>query len=174
MKSTTSTAVPTNAPIMKGRYLSQREREGLFKTIESSQRMTSASADITALATAGGNTVAPAGTVIHPSRMSDRIKGINKVLKEGTPPQINSAERDNLQKRREELESEFEHDQVLETREELTAIKRSNPAYMTAMAKARMRPKYEGKITEWKNIMRTLDPENPEADNLDQLRKARN
>lgn len=155
------------------RYLSVRERESIGDVLGAHLQMEAATSPDGLAAMGLPATVSTPLHHINKRGMSERAKELKRVLQEGTPPPLNEKERDALSKRAKELEEKFKKHQVLETFEELNVKNMNHPAWLTATNKARMRPKFESDIQEWKNIQRQLDPENPEADNLSQLRKQR-
>lgn len=121
------------------------------------------------------------GMRVNRPRLNEQQQRVVRVLREGLPEPVAPADRDRLEKRCEVLEAMFTP--VLQTHEELRAFRHRNPdAYFKAQEYGArwQRPdsKCEGRTPqdvaeEWRNLKRRLDPDNPEADSLDRLRRKR-
>lgn len=153
------------------RILTIGERESIERSLSVHKQAASATAAVAG--DTGLSPVVPAGMRFNKQRLNLQAKDMARALEEGRPPEVNEKQKDALYARAKYLKEKLLSDQVLETRKELHVLKRDDPAWFSAMEKARMRPKYEADINEYRNIMRTLDPENPDADSLNILRRER-
>jgi hypothetical protein len=115
-------------------------------------------------------------------RLNAQQKEIRKVLAEGTPQVVSGSEKDRLVKLAEELKEKFTDPEFFQTRAELRVLKRDKPEFFTALEKAhkwsKPQEKFGGRSPEelanaYRNIMRTLEPDDAMADSLDRLRKDR-
>lgn len=162
------------------RILTVREREGLLQAELAHREILNANEQY-ASADGGAKAVSLPGLRVNRAKLSEQQKQISDTLKNFSPEPIAESERDKYVKRAKYLEEQFAP--VLETRAELTVMRRDKPEWASATRKARMRIEgndgngkkvdYEGMIEEWRSIQRRLDPENPDADNLHMLRKDR-
>ena len=99
------------------------------------------------------------------------ITALKKQLDEYAPRRVSEpAKRDRIVKMRKELEHKFVD--YLETFRDLNTMSRNDPNWTQAYQKAIDRPKVEHFITEWRKLGLLLEPEDPNINNLDKLRKA--
>ena len=161
-----------NAPLHNGRrILSVRERESLEESLRIHTGILQATEQSYGLATDGGTPVLPSGMQINKSRITERARDINRVLEQGRPEPFTGNDKDRALRRAQEIREALERDNVLETRKELRVLRRDDPAWFTALDKAKKRPEFEPLIAEYRNIMRRLEPDDDTADSLDRLRK---
>ncbi len=159
--------------LRRKRILTVGERESIERSLSVHHQALAASPNGHILGTEGAAPVVPQGMRLNRSRLNLQAQDMARALEDGRPPEVDAKQRDALYKRARYLKNKFEHDQILETREELHVLKRDDKRWFTATEKAKLRPKYEDDITEYRNIMRTLDPQNPDADSLNVLRRDR-
>lgn len=116
-------------------------------------------------------------TVKRP-RLNEQQAGVLKVLRDQSPEPTNPSERDNIDRRCVALKDQF--GEYLQTGAELRAYSHRDPVFMSALKKAREWNKPQAKLggktpeavcEEYRNLRRRLDPENPEADSLEDIRK---
>lgn len=114
------------------------------------------------------------------ARLNEQQKQVLKILADQTPEPTNPEIRDRLSKHADELKEKIAP--YLQTNKELRATSYRDQDFMTAIRKAKdwSKPSKElgGRAPQdlaedYKNIMRRLDPENPDADSLDTFRKDR-
>lgn len=115
-------------------------------------------------------------------RLNEQQKQVKRVLDEGRPEPVAPEERDRLKALADELKEKFTDPEFFQTREEIRCLSRTKPEYFTALEKAqnwsRPQTKLKGRTPEqlanaYRNIMRRLEPDNPEADSLDRLRRSK-
>lgn len=152
------------------RVLTVRERDSINTALSLNARIAEATSESYQLATNGGAPVLPPGFNVNKARLNEQAKINLAILKNQSPRDLSTVEKDTLMKRKNELEAKIKASQCLETFKELHANKRGSE-WTSAMKKANMRPKWEKDIQELKNIRISLEPENPEAQNLDDLRR---
>lgn len=115
-------------------------------------------------------------------RLNAQQKEVKRVLEEGTPQPVSGAEKDRLRKLADELKEKFTDPEWFQSRAEVRVLKRDKPEYFTALDKAARWTKPQEKLNgrspqelaeAYRNIIRTLEPDDPMADSLDRLRKER-
>ena len=160
---------PKNQTLPPKRSLTVGERESIQSTIEEKSQLLRATDD----PREGALTVmAPKETGLSKDRLKIEIKRLEETLARESPTAVASRDRDPMNARRRELEARL-REEVLETREEIAVINKQHPAWDSAMKKARMRPKYEAMVHEYREICKRLDPDDPNAGSLDAIRKDR-
>lgn len=111
-------------------------------------------------------------------RLNEQQAQVMKVLRDQAPEPTNPAERDSIDRRRSALKEQF--GPFLQTGAELRAYSHRDPTFMSALKKAREWNKPQADLggrtpeavcEEYRNLSRRLDPENPEADSLEEIRK---
>ncbi len=111
-------------------------------------------------------------------RLNAQQAEVMKVLRDQSPEPTNPAERDAIDRRRTALKEQF--GEFLQTGAELRAYSHRDPVFMSALKKAREWNKPQAKLggktpeavcEEYRNLSRRLDPENPEADSLEDIRR---
>lgn len=111
-------------------------------------------------------------------RLNEQQQQVMRVLKEQSPEPTSPAERDNIVKKCNELKDQFLP--FLQHANELRAYSHRDPIFMSALKKARDWNKPQETLNgrtpeqvceEYRNLKRRLDPENPEADSLEELRR---
>ena len=68
------------------------------------------------------------------------------------------------------MEETLKDKQVMETFTDLRVTSMNDARWLPATEKAKMRPKYEAMIQRWRNCQILLNPDDPDADNLNKLR----
>lgn len=128
----------------------------------------------------GFGPVMPAHFAVNRPRLNEQQKQVLKVLRDGQPEPTTPDERDRLNKKAAELKAQFEP--FLQTREEVHVLRRDNPAFFSALEKAKKwqtpQAGLNGRTPEqvaedYRNIQRRLEPEDENADSLDRLRRAK-
>jgi hypothetical protein len=167
--------VSTGEVVQRTRVLALHEEDSLKQALSSHQVVLAATDKGYAMGNEGAAPVVPSDLRVNRQRLNEQAKQIKKTLDECQAHPIPEKERDRYAKRCKDLEAIFVD--WLETRRELSVRKRSDPDWQSAMKKARQRtqvdPKIEAAISEWQSIKRRLDPGNPDAGNLHDLRKDR-
>ncbi len=111
-------------------------------------------------------------------RLNEQQASVLRVLREQSPEPTNPSERDAIDRRRAALKEQF--GPWLQTGKELRAYSHRDPVFMSALKKAREWNKPQKELDgrtpeqvceEYRNLSRRLDPENPEADSLEDIRK---
>lgn len=129
---------------------------------------------------AGAGAVTMPGLQGKRNRLNEQQKQVMKVLESQSPEPTSPEDRDRLDKHSKILEAQI--GPFLQTNKELRAVSFRDSDFMSALRKARewSKPQKElgGRTPEqvaedWCNIKRRLDPENPEADSLHDIRKER-
>ena len=108
-----------------------------------------------------------------------KIKQNEKVLNERTAPRVSGSEKDQMARRAVELEKNIK--QGMPTRDEFMGKRKTNDIggkYQEAQENAinkqiRWQTEKAEAVREWKRIKRTLDPENPQASNVEILRQGK-
>jgi len=99
------------------------------------------------------------------------ITALKKQLDESTPIRVaDPIQRDRLARERKDLETKFVP--YLETFRDLGVMKRDDMNWHQAYQKALDRRQVEHLITRWRRIGLSLEPEDPQINSLDKLRKA--
>lgn len=118
---------------------------------------------------------------IHRNQLNAQQKEVLKTLKEGTPEPVKPEDRDRLKKLAEELREKFTDPEYFQTINEIRVFSVSKPEYYSASEKAAKWSQPQAKLkgyspeqlaNAYKNIMRRLEPDNPNADSLDRLRRS--
>lgn len=118
-------------------------------------------------------------TVKRP-RLNEQQATVLKILREQSPEPTNPDTRDALMRRKKEIEELQEKSGLRQTGRELRAHSHRDPDFMSALKKARDQDKamevlggrtFKDLEEERRNICRTLDPDNPESDSEEALRK---
>lgn len=113
-------------------------------------------------------------------RLNEQQANVLKVLRDQSPEPTNPSERDALDRRCAALKEQF--GEFLQTGAELRAYSHRDPVFMSALKKAREWNKKQEKLggktpeqvcEEYRNLKRRLDPDNPEADSLEDIRKTK-
>lgn len=105
-------------------------------------------------------------------RLAGEVKRLRELRDSQMPERISDqGKRMRIEQRRRELEHKFT--QFLETRQDIDVTRRDSPEYRAAVKKSLMRPRVEHLIAEWRELGKMLEPEDPEINNLDRLRKDR-
>lgn len=168
-----------NHPPMK-RVLSIRERQSLEQAAAVYGYGDSAARGGYIPGASGAAPVEVPWLAVNRPRLNAQQKEVLRVLKEGTPEHVTGSDKDRLAKRAEELKSLFTDPEFFQTREETRVMRRDNPAFFSALEKADRWIKPQSKLggrtpeevaNEYRNIMRTLEPDSDIADSLDKLRK---
>ncbi len=111
-------------------------------------------------------------------RLNEQQAQVMRVLREQSPEPTNPEERDKIDARCAALKEQF--GEFLQTGAELRAYSHRDPTFMSALKKAREWNKPQAKLggrtpeqvcEDYRNLKRRLDPENPEADSLEDIRK---
>lgn len=158
---------PKNIP--PARTLTVNERESINTLIEEKKSLLGATEE----AREGALTVVATKEMgINKDRLRTDIKHLEEVLAKESPRMAAPKDRDRLESRRREL-AEILRNEILETREEIEVLNHNHPAWTTAIKKAQMRPRWEGRIAEYREICKQLDPDDPNAGSLDAIRKDR-
>ncbi len=161
------------------RVLTVRERESLEKTA-SIYGYGQAQGDNYVPGSQGYGQVFPSHLAVNRVRLNEQQKQVMRVLNEGRPEPTTPAERDQIMKKCDELKAQFEP--YLQTREEVHVLRRDNPAFFSAMEKAKKWQTTQSELKgrtpsdiadEWRNLRRRLEPEDEAFDSLDRLRKAK-
>jgi hypothetical protein len=156
------------------RVLTVRERESLEQSREAFSQIANAGERYQNGAD-GPAPVLPPGLRINRKKLTEQQAQIEKTLKYASPEPIADKDRDAFKKRADALKEKFKP--FLETRAELTVMRREKPEWRSAMkkAEARLNPKtgIEEAISEYQSIMRRLEPDNEEAGSLHDLRTDR-
>lgn len=156
------------------RVLTVRERESLMQSAEAHASILGAT-DRYQSGVDGPAPVLPPGLRVNRKKLNEQQAQIERVLKTCSPEPIPVDQRDAYARRAKDLEAKFKP--YLETRAELHVLRRDKPEWRSAMDKGakRLDPRngIEAYIAEWQSIKRRLDPENPEADSLHDLRTDR-
>lgn len=114
----------------------------------------------------------PAEVALNKSAMENKARELRAVLDRETPQkETNESRRNSILARRKQLEELFAP--ILETYQDIGCIRSDTPEFRAAFNKAVKRPGYEKYIAEWKELGRKLDPEDPDINNLDRLRRDR-
>lgn len=117
---------------------------------------------------------------VNKTRLNEQQQQVMRVLKEQSPEPTTPDERDMIAKQCNVLKDKFLP--FLQHANELRAYSHRDPVFMSALKKARDWNKPQdvlgGKTPEqvceeYRNLKRRLDPENPEADSLEELRRAK-
>jgi hypothetical protein len=110
-------------------------------------------------------------------RLNEQQRNVMKVLEDGTPEPTNPDERDKLARRSTALLEQFKP--FIQTRREIRSHSHRDPDFMSALKKAGDWTKPQKELggrspqeveEEYKNICRRLDPENPDAGNIEEFR----
>ena len=149
--------------------LTVNERESLEGYIENKEELLKASENYSEGAV---TVVVPGETGLDKNKIQADINRLKRTLDEGMPERVSNRERDKAVARRDEM-AKFLTENVLETREEIDVTNRNHPAWITAVKKAESRPKHERYIAEYKELCRRIDPEDPRAGHLDDIRRDR-
>lgn len=172
--------LPTNArgtPVPIRRVSTVSERESLKQTAEVYGEVLGAADNFLPGSNGFGAVAMPNSKKV---RLNEQQKNVIKVYNDQYPEPTSPEERDMLSKHAEKLKEQFSP--FLQTNAELRAHSRRDPIFITALRKGRdwSKPAKElgGRTPQdvaedYRNIMRRLDPENPEADSLESLRKSR-
>lgn len=165
-------AIAAVPEIPQGYILSQHEIDSLRDALGAHTQILGATEDGYISGEQGAGPVLAPGLRVNRRKLSDQAKQIKGVLDRCSPQPIPEKERDKYFKEAKRLEEIFKP--YLETRAELHALKRDSPHWGSAIEKARIRtqerPEIEQAIVKWKYIMRRMNPEDPNADNLHKLR----
>ena len=114
------------------------------------------------------------------SRLNEQQRQVMKVLEEGSPVDTNPQERDAIDRRCAALKEQMIP--YLQTGAELRAYSHRDPVFMSALKKAREWNKGQKELggrtpeevcEEFRNLRRRLEPENPEADSLEEFRRTK-
>lgn len=117
---------------------------------------------------------------VNRPRLNEQQRQVMRVLKDGRPEPINPSEKDKFMKRAEQLKSQFKP--FLQSRAEVHVVKRDNPAFFSALEKAKKwnqpQSSLDGRTPEqvaeeYRYIMRRLEPDDEFSDSLDKLREAK-
>lgn len=118
------------------------------------------------------------GLNVKRQRLNEQQKQILKVLEDQSPEPVASGDRDKLKSHADKLKAMFKP--YLQTTAELRASSHRDPTYMEALRKAREWQKPQETLggrtpqdvaEDYRNLMRRLEPENPEIDSLESLRE---
>ena len=103
---------------------------------------------------------------IDKAQLQGKINHYEKVLQEGTAPKVRGNKKDDLQKRADYLASELK--QGMPTRFEM-----DHPAKAPGAVHKHMNwdKRNKGNMKEYKNIMRTLEPNDPTSTDVEKFRK---
>lgn len=169
------TVIVKSSEVHQGkRVLTVRERESLEQSRDAYSHIANAGTNYQNGAE-GPAPVLPPGLRVNRKKLNEQQMQIERTLKDCSPEPIPEKERDAYKKRADALKEKFLP--YLETRAELTVMRREKPEWRSAMkkAEARLNPKtgIERDIAEYQSIMRRLDPDNEEAGALHDLRKDR-
>lgn len=124
-------------------------------------------------------TAVPWLTVKRP-QLNEQQKTVLKILKDQSPEPTNPETRDALLRRKKEIEDLQDKSGLRQTHKELRSYSHRDPDFMSALKKAREQDKpmevfggrtFKDLEEERRNICRTLEPENPEADSEEALRR---
>lgn len=179
MASTTaSTLVKDSAPQPPARrVLTVHERESLTRAADIYGYGQVTGENFTNGAQGAAPTAVPWLSVKRP-RLNEQQAQVMKVLRDQSPEPTNPTERDNIDRRCAALKEQF--GEFLQTGAELRAYSHRDPVFMSALKKAREWNKPQTKLAgktpeqvceEYRNLRRRLDPENPEADSLEDIRR---
>lgn len=161
------------------RVLTVRERESLEKTANI-YGYAQVAGDNYVPGSQGYGAVVPSHFSVNRVRLNEQQKQVMKVLENGRPEPTTPDEREKIAKRCDELKAKFEP--YLQTREEIHVVRRDNPAFFSALEKAKKwqtgQKDLDGRTPEaiadeWRNLRRRLEPEDEQFDSLDRLRKAK-
>lgn len=112
---------------------------------------------------------APEEVSINREKLQSSVRELEKVLETQAPERASrDAERHKIVKRREELQRMFMP--LLETQRDIDVMKNDSPEYRAAFSKATQRHKIEPLISEWKELGKRLDPDDPTLISLDSIR----
>lgn len=112
----------------------------------------------------------PEGAPIDKNKLKDRIAQRKGVLERESPRKVtDQGRRAAVEARMKELEERFASH--LETYRDIGCIRTDTPEYKEAVKKALERPKYEPLFREWKELAKSLEPDDPSFYSLDRLRK---
>lgn len=156
------------------RVLTVRERESLSQAAEAHAQILGAT-DRFQNGAEGPAPVLPPGLRVNRRKLNEQQAQIERTLKNCSPEPIPASERDAWARRAKDLEAKFKP--YLETRAELHVTRRDKAEWRSAVDKATKRLDrkngIEDSIIEWQSIKRRMDPDNPEADSLHDLRTDR-
>jgi hypothetical protein len=111
-------------------------------------------------------------------RLNEQQAQVMKVLREQSPEPTSPDEREAIDRRCAALKGQFEP--WLQTSQELRSHSHRDPVFMSALKKAREWNKPQKDLNgrtpeevceEYRNLKRRLEPDNPESDSLEELRK---
>ncbi len=178
MSSTTSgTLVKEGAPAPVRRVLTVHERESLQRAAEIYGYGALNGENFGNGAQGATPTNVPWLSVKRP-RLNAQQAEVMRVLRDQAPEPTNPKERDDIDRRCVALKDQF--GPWLQTGQELRAYSHRDPVFMSALKKAREWNKPQKELAgrtpeqvceEYRNLKRRLDPENPEADSLEDIRR---
>lgn len=102
--------------------------------------------------------------------MDGREKRLARILADGTPEPISAEERGRLESRERELRESLSKRMITRKMTQLRPGSMEFTKARNAMAKNEMSPGFAGDAAEWKNLRRRLDPDDPDAANLEAIR----
>ena len=164
----TATELPEQ---LAGKILTVRERESLRQNLDACAAVASAREDGFIRGLDGSAPVLPKGFNVNRARLNDQMKNVVKVLKEQSPRPLTAKEKDAVAAEAHRIEEELKDKQVMETFTDLRVTSMNDARWLPASEKAKMRSKYEAKIQRWKSCQILLSPDDPDADNLNKLRR---
>ncbi len=176
---TTGTFVKDSAPVPVRRVLTVHERESLARAADIYGYGQIAGENFGNGAQGATPTSVPWLAVKRP-RLNEQQAQVMRVLKDQSPEPTNPKERDAIDLRCAALKDQF--GPFLQTGAELRAYSHRDPVFMSALKKAREWNKKQVDLggrtpeevcEEYRNLKRRLDPENPEADSLEDIRKTK-
>lgn len=107
-----------------------------------------------------------AGEMVDKQRLKQEIARYDAIIHEGTPAKVRGINKDKLTEEARSLETEMQ--KYMPTREEMDHPERNPGAVRKHM---KWGDKNQQNIQRYKEIMRTLEPEDPTATSIDKLRR---
>lgn len=158
-----------NSPTM-----SQAQREEMARQIEQENAYKSGiGQDIPTTGQLG--VVIPDGKPVDPAKIDGRVGKLQAALEAGTPKPYSEKDRDKMSKKAEEL-GKWIAERAL-TKRQMQLLPRDMHEYSLAVRKSRKwevgSPEFSEKANEYRDIMRRLNPDDPDAGSIEALRKER-
>lgn len=115
-------------------------------------------------------------------QLNEQQKEVIKILEEGSPEPVAAKDRDRYDKLCEEMKEKFTDPEYFQTRDECRVTDIGKPEFFSALDKADKWQKPQAKLNgyspeqlcnAWRNLRRRLHPDDPQADNVDRLRRSK-
>lgn len=155
------------------RTLTVREQESIKESLGINESMLKASSEF------GDGDFTPASlpeASINREKLAAQNRHLKGVLERESPKKVSGSEANSLAREKREIEDFLKKEEVIETWQDLGAIRPESSEYKKAVQKALKRtrnPIYERKIARLREINKRLEPDNDTADSLDYLRTDR-